>query len=446
VPLKVAAAEAMTGRRQSQCLGGKRILVLDERATNREIMLAYLKDAGACPTGVAHSDDALMLLRAAAREGEPFEAAVIDMVMPAASALEVGRRIKADPAIAETRLVMVTSLSWKGDANMVREGGFEAQLSKPVRGVELVGTIGRVIAAVAPMPAASKADPPAAPVSRRRLGARVLLAEDNPVNLEVAREFLANLGCSVSVAVNGMEAVRLHASQPFDLVLMDCQMPEMDGLTATRRIRLHEEARRLPSTPIIAVTANAFEEDRIACLAAGMDDYIRKPFVEETLEAAMLRWFDPRSTNTAVPAAAAAEPAAGVAAPPLAAPAAVLDEVMINRLRAAHRPLLGRLIETYLSYAPKAVAQLSALLLAADAKGLKTSAHSLKSSSANVGALALSAHCRELEGIAKAEAMPLDPRCEGLVRAIEAEFARVVAALEALRAELAVEPAAAASR
>lgn len=431
----------------TNCLKGKRILVLDDRATNREIVLAYLKDAGAQATGLGNAEDAFALLRAAAREGEPFSAAIVDMVMPSITGLEVGRRIKADPAIAATKLVMLTSLSWKGDVSLVRGDGFEALLVKPVRGIELVRTVSRAINSVADGPAPGRNLVGETP--RAKFRARVLLAEDNAVNLEVAKEFLGNLGCSVVVAENGVEAVRLFSTQSFDLVLMDCQMPEMDGLTATRRIRALEESKRLGHIPIVAVTANAFEEDRQACLAAGMDDYIRKPFAEELLEATMARWLTKKAAVAPVTASFAATSGTATVrtqadSPPKGIAAAVgpwsstdsLDNALISRLKAAHKPLLERLIETYLSYVPKAVQQLKAQLLVLNAAGLTAAAHSLKSSSANVGAMGLSALCRDLEALTRIEGASVDDSCEQLVGRIEAEFDRVEAALLALRIEL----------
>ncbi len=440
VELSLRAAQVSCRPPQSRTmvdnLRGKRILVLDDRATNREIILAYLKDAGALATGLGNPDAAIAVLRAAAREGEPYAAALIDMVMPSITGLEVGRRIKADPAIADTKLVMVTSLSWKGDVGNVRQEGFAALLVKPVRGSELVRTVARAIDAMTDNPAAAFGVVVQPPRKQSRFQARVLLAEDNAVNLEVAKEYLANLGCTVTVAENGVEAVRLFTTQAFDLVLMDCQMPEMDGLTATRRIRAIETSKRRGHTPIIAVTANAFEEDRQACLAAGMDDYIRKPFIEEVLETTMERWLKKPSgpAETAAPVAAIPPMVTAAAVAPAVG---VLDETLIARLKSAHRSLLSRLIETYLNYAPKAVAQLKTHVQAQHAVGVRTAAHSLKSSSANVGAMVLSGLCRDLETLTRADGATVTAACEDLVQRIEADFAKVEVALLGVKSELA---------
>ena len=124
----------------------------------------------------------------------------------------------------------------------------------------------------------------------RARGARVLIAEDNPVNVEVAREYLSSLDCEITLAQTGLEAVAAYAQPAFDIILMDCQMPEMDGLAATRKIREAEKLLGLPRRPIIAVTANAYDDDRQRCLAAGMDDYLTKPFTEEQLHDVLAKW------------------------------------------------------------------------------------------------------------------------------------------------------------
>ena len=445
-PAECAAGGRPTDRPSHTRLHGRRVLVLDDRAANREIITTYLEEHGARTTGVERPEEALGLLRRAAREGEPYALAVIDMVLPGTTGLEVGRRIAADPALAGTRLVMLTSMSWKGDTRMAREQGFNAFLSKPVRRADLIDTACRVIDSGDPRVATTPEV--ARPPQRRLVGARVLVAEDNPVNLEVVREYLENLGCRVTAAVNGTEACRHFAAQRFDAALVDCQMPEMDGLTATRRMRAHEEQTGQPHTPIIAVTANAFEEDRVACLAAGMDDYVRKPFTEEALEAALVRWLKPRIAREASPAmpakAAEAHSRHDGARQPVVAPAAVgagpepeaapvLDPEQITRLQRTHAKLLARLASTYLAYAPQALAKLSADLALDDARSVAAGAHSLKSSSANVGASRLANLCRDLELHAKPLAA-VDDCCRGLVAAVAAEYVLVEAALREVSA------------
>jgi PAS domain S-box-containing protein len=297
LPLEVTETSADVQVPFQQSLQGIRVLILDDRATNREIISSYLGDGGAEVTSAETPAAAINALRAGYAEGRPYSVALIDMVLPDSSGLMVASTIKADAALAGIRLVMVTSLSWKDDLQTARQHGFEALLAKPVHRKQLVETVGRVLRKPAtPLPfAATTIERPSSLNSTvngagRPRGARVLIAEDNPVNVEVAREYLSTLDCAITLARTGLEAVEAYAHPAFDIILMDCQMPEMDGLAATRKIREAEKLLGLPRRPIIAVTANAYEDDRQRCLAAGMDDYLAKPFTEEQLHAVLAKW------------------------------------------------------------------------------------------------------------------------------------------------------------
>ena len=254
------------------------------------------------------------------------------------------------------------------------------------------------------------------------------LVEDNPVNIEVARELLGSLGCTIQVAVNGLEAIAQFRSGAFDAILMDCQMPVMDGLTATRRIREIEREDLLARMPIIAATANAFEEDRQRCFEAGTDDYLVKPYSESTLSGVLARW---------LPAAgiSAMEAAEGGAPYPLGSRARgeqrrggepAIDTHVIAPMKKSRPDLLARLIKTYLEYAPTALRELSAAHEQGDIGSVARLSHSLKSSSANLGAMTLSRHCRDLEIAAKA----------GNAGEIAALVAAVTGAFDAVSAEL----------
>jgi CheY-like chemotaxis protein len=353
-------------------------------------------------------------------------------------------------------------LSWRGDYDLVRREGFVGLLSKPVKSDELLAAVSTALSLEHNVDESARRAGEQTAAERQKFSAHVLLAEDNPVNSEVAREYLSILGCTVTVAENGAEACREAASRRFDLVLMDCQMPEMDGLTATRRMRAREAELGLPRLPIIAVTANAFEEDRLACLAAGMDDYIRKPYAEEALEQVMLRWFKdqkdtkctvatPVATPEAAPVALQQEPASPATAGQLVhqpvevvAKAPALDMSVIDRMMETHAKLMGRLIDTYLNYAPKAIAQMHAAVTSSNSAGLKMAAHSLKSSSANVGAMVLSGLCRDLEAAMKIDGTSTDAATEAVAQ-IEAEYRRAADALRVIGSSIATQQAKAAS-
>ncbi len=440
LPLEIVAEAEPEGVQVAASLEGERVLVLDDRAVNREIIASYLREGRADVTCVETPEAALNALRAAERSGRAFSIAIIDMVLPGCSGLEVADEIKADPAIAGVKLMMVTSLNWKGDTQIARDHGFQAFLTKPVHQRELITTATRVLAqkefGLLPRPA-----PAALLVTRDKAegGTRVLVAEDNPVNVEVAREYLGNLNCAITQANNGLEAVAAFCEPRFDVILMDCQMPEMDGLAATRRIREAEAALGMARTPIIAVTANAYEEDRTRCLAAGMDDFLTKPFTQEQLEQRLAHWIKkPASVVVPVEMQPADAPVAPAAAPvgavePTKGPAhEVLDAEMLERLRKTHPALFTRLIETYVRIAPALVKTLRDAAREGNLEVLKTTAHSLKSSTANVGGVTASGLCRDLEMLLKSTPAAAVETWRPMVDAIDAELAQVIAQLAEL--------------
>lgn len=231
--------------------------------------------------------------------------------------------------------------------------------------------------------------------------AAVLVVEDNPINFEVAKELLEAHGCNVTVAFNGLDAVAKIFRTSFDLVLMDLQMPVMDGLSATRRIRTEETESDRARVPIVAVTANAFAEDRARCIAAGMDDYLSKPYSEDDLVRMLGKWLPHGSRPIA--AASVADKHNGQPTRSQNEPSSTaIDPSALANLKASRPDLLQRLITTFLAHAPVALDELAAAAKRGDLETLAVVAHSLKSSSANLGAYAMTAACRELERAAKA--------------------------------------------
>jgi signal transduction histidine kinase/NO-binding membrane sensor protein with MHYT domain/DNA-binding response OmpR family regulator len=289
-------------------LDGRRILAVDDRNTNREIIMTYLESAGATVTTCESGHSALQELQAAAKRGLAYDLAIVDLIMPGIDGLEVGRRIKAAAEIAQTRIILLSSMSWTGDVPSVREAGIDRLLHKPIRRDELIGSACDVLKELKPRPATARAaavspgllevvsaagpvpPPPHDPAHQHPLGLRVLLAEDNLVNQIVASEYLHSLGCFVTSVENGREAIEALAADYFDVVLMDCQMPEMDGLSAARAIRARERTTGSRPMPIIAVTANAYEEDRRKTEEAGMDGYLSKPITQGDLARALQKW------------------------------------------------------------------------------------------------------------------------------------------------------------
>ncbi len=280
-----AGAPPATVRRGS--LAGRRVLVVDDNATNRAVLHHQLAGWHARHAAAASGPEALRLLRTAAEAGDPFQLAVLDLQMPEMDGIELARTIKADPAMADTRLVILTSLGALLDEETRQAAGIDDLLFKPVRQARLLDSLTRCLAGVpnrAPLaPQAATARPVPRPL-------RILLVEDNLVNRKVALGQLHKLGYDAEVAINGREAVAACEKMHFDVVLMDCQMPDIEGYEATRMIRIREVVHPGPGgqrSHIIAMTAHALEGDREKCLAAGMDDYVSKPVQIETLQTAL---------------------------------------------------------------------------------------------------------------------------------------------------------------
>jgi len=469
---------------------GLRALIVDQYPDSRALLeqqLAAWKIRSDCADSAA---DALRLLHAAAQAGRPYDVALLDMAQARTSGLALAADIKADAAIADVKLLLLSTDRDAADAVQRRGAGVAFQLIKPVRVCDLYECI------ITPMRAASAgraAAPPARPASasppaRARRRRKVLLAEDNPVNVEVACAMLEGLGVDVCRAGNGEQALQSVRDDDFDLVLMDCQMPVMDGFAATAEIRRHEQRQgRARTLPIIAITANALQGDREACLAAGMDDYLSKPFTQLALGETIGRWItlpraaaahqhddwpltDSATDNAASPSAAifaAAGPvAATVAVPPPSllpptglrsgkperAPATTAHAARPNRPNtaraatpAAAQPgrdiinrralehiralsprhgdaLLDRVLHAYVDDAPGHFQTLRLAIAAGQPDKLRKAAHSLKSSSANVGADALAQLCRDLEQLGR------DERTDGaaaLLSDMEREFQSV---------------------
>ena len=379
---------------------GVHILVVDDNTTNREVLAAQLAAWGVRSEETRDGPSALLALARAMDVGDPFAAAILDMQMPGMDGATLARAIKADEALAPTRLVLMTSLGERGDARLMEEMGIAAFLVKPVRQSDLFDSLAAVLADAA-VPRPTRPIITRHAIREMRRGAlRILLAEDNVTNQQVALGILNRLGLRADAVANGAEAVRSLETVPYDLVLMDVQMPEMDGLEATRHIRDPKSAVKRHDVPIIAMTAHAMQGDRERCLDAGMNDYVTKPVSPQTLADALERWL-PRDD-----AAALAHPATG---PGAASPAAVRasDVPVFDRAGMLARLMddedLARVVaDGFLADAPKQVEALRDSLAAGDGPAVLRQAHTLKGASAAVGGEALRAVAFEMEQAADA--------------------------------------------
>jgi CheY-like chemotaxis protein len=416
-------------------LSDKRVLIVDDNATNRQILTLQTQAWGMRPRAAALAHEALGWVR----QGDSFDVALLDMHMagpgPAgpdeemdglALAVALQREHAATTGLG-TRFPVVMLTSGQRDSATER-GEFAAFLTKPIKASQLYDVLVQIFAREPKkVPDRDVAiSPQFDPQMGQRLPLRILVAEDNMINQQVALSFLARLGYRADVAANGLEVLLSLRRQPYDAVLMDVQMPEMDGLEATRRIRQLSPAEIAAETQprIIAMTANAMREDCEICLEAGMDDYVSKPIQVGELVRALSKCRPRRPADAQRPPQAVASPAVEPE---------VLDPQALERLRAtlgqqADR-MLPNLIEGFYEDAERLLQEARLALAQGQADELRRASHTLKSTSATVGAMALSSVARELEQAAR------DGRLEGAAGQIdqaEAEFARVKTALETM--------------
>ena len=400
VPAKIALDDSLPH------LAGKRILIVDDNATNREIVTRHARSWGMEPVSVELPLEALELISS----GEPFDVGVLDMMMPEMDGLALAGEIRGRRSDEELPLLLLTSLGRLPQAES--SSLFSAQLAKPFKASQLYNTLVRLLTPGGPD---EEGIEPVTDGKRTRSALRILLAEDNAMNQKVALRLLERLGYHADVANNGLEAIEALERQPYDVVLMDVQMPELDGLDATRRIceQWPEETR----PRIIAMTANALPEDREACFAAGMNDYVAKPIRAEELVSALKR----------------AKPLAGGDNGPAALGYVSLDDDALQNLRGlGGDEFLGEVIDAFLADAPALMATLRSSLDARQTEELRRAAHTLKSNGATLGAEQFADLCRTLEQQAK------EGELEGgaeLVERIEQEYQPLENALSALRSE-----------
>ena len=375
-------------------LHGMRVLIVEDNVTNRTILEHQIAGFGAHTDSATDGLGGLAAIRAACAHGLPYDVALIDMKMPRMNGIELMQAVQADEKLNVGRLVMLTSTSGTGELQATRAAGADTYLTKPVSRSELLKCLTRQ----ARTPIAETAQSTAPAVACDFGGARVLLAEDNAVNQEVARIMLSEAGCQTTVADNGRIAVDVWRQQSFDLVLMDCQMPDLDGFGAAREIRAHESADRA-RVPIIALTANAMDGDRDSCLAAGMDDYLAKPFTRNELIAMLRRWLTRELGEVA-----ATSPDAQTSSHNASAPAAFDMAVLLRSCppgTASHSPLVHKFIRLFAGESAQLIAEIERASAAADASAALRAAHSLKSSSAAVGAAAMCTISTELEALTR---------------------------------------------
>ncbi len=409
IPLPVSTNQEPT-LADHESLRGLRALIVDDHSTNREILQGQLANFGMRSESAKDGPEALQWLEQAAADGDPYRVALFDWHMPQMDGIQLATKVNADPRIPELPIVVLSS-AYEAAGSGVPDGIVSRFLTKPVRRADLLASL-----------QASTANSPDLSSSSQQIRAvkgRVLLAEDNEINQEVAMAALEVAGCVAQLANNGLEALEAVQSGEFDLVLMDCHMPKMDGFEATEKIRAFEQETGRPRTPVVALTADVRKGLDAQCLEVGMDGYMSKPFSQEALGALLDKWL----CDTGLPGD---DEQAGIAVSGsrYCDPAAVQQLIELGRLRG--KDILGQAATLYQKQFPQLLAQARTALEQGDLDSCANAIHSLKSSSANLGVVEVSKQCAEIEHAAR------DGLSQGLAGRLEA----VAQAYAAARPEL----------
>ena len=363
-------------------IDGLRVLVVDDNTMHCRSLQSYLSEWGCRTTEIACAEEAMAKLRKAADEGDPFRIALLDKHMPGMDGETFGWKIKADPQLQNVILVMLTSTGLRGDARRMREAGFAAYMTKPIKQSQLLACLRTVISRSGD----SNRAHPETIVTRyslnedRKRRIRILLADDNIMNQKVALRILeTKLGYRADAVANGAEAVESLSRRHYDLVLMDCQMPVMDGYQAARAIRDPNSPVPNHDIPIIAMTANITRSDREQCLESGMDDHVAKPINVKNLAEAIERHLpDPdredlprtRGADTAPPELSHNEPCDEIP----------YDKALAMKRMGGSKDLFSELVAIFLDEAPKALARVQSSVSSGNPKTITEAAHALKGS------------------------------------------------------------------
>ena len=403
-------------------LTGKRVLIVEANDSHRSILEQQITAWGMHADCVSGGLLAMELLYSAIKKQLPCDLVLISQEMPSMDGLTLVRMINSAPELSGTPIILMSSSANEDGLEQSRDSAVRSIITKPIRQATLYTSITGTLCAPN-LPALQTR--PAETVQPQLLG-RILVVEDNNINQEVVTLMLQDFGCQVDVADNGFKALESLDRTDYDLILMDCHMPEMDGFETTRRLRQREKATE-HHMPVVALTANVTKEDRERCLAAGMDDFLSKPIEQEQLRAILGRWLNqeavvlPPSQSTAQ----AAEPVAG------GLYKGVLDREVIKQIQTLQRPgkpdLVTKLSAMYLHNTPPLLRSLDEALAAKDAEALYQTAHALKSSSVHLGVKSVAALAKELEICAQKHALE---GTEALLVALAEAYGTVQEALE----------------
>ncbi len=406
-------------------LNGVRAIIVDDNATNRTILTTRLTQWGMHAVEAPDGETALAAMGQAVTENNPFGLAIIDMQMPGMDGETLARAIQANPRLSATRLVLLTSLGVRGDAQRFTQMGFAAYAAKPIRQMEMFNLISAAMSqsalAAAPIIPRDSTEERRQPFAGSQ--ARILLAEDNITNQQVALGILRKLGLHADAVANGVETLRALETIPYDLVLMDVQMPEMDGMEATRQIRKADSKVLNRQLPIIAMTAHAMRGDRERCIAAGMNDFLPKPVSPQTMIEMLTKWLP----LTGFPPAKPEE--RGLL--PVQPSAEEFDRAALYSRLLGDEDLARIVIEGFLEDIPRQILALWGYLNDGNIQGIQRQAHTIKGAAANVGSESLRLLAFELEkageagdlAAVNAGMVELNRQFERLKKALMAEIA-----------------------
>jgi diguanylate cyclase (GGDEF)-like protein len=378
----------------TKVLNAIKILVVDDNTTQRGLIVDQLRGWGARCTGVANSVRALAELKDASSQNDPYRIALLDSQMPDNDGMELASTIRNEPVIQHLFLIMLSSDTFSAEADQYSNLGISYYLNKPVFQRPLLNCLLRSLGVPLEEPLESRYLPVH---QEKQIDAKILLAEDNVINQEVARSMLEEMGCEVHIVDTGLEAIEAVQRGEYDLILMDCHMPEMDGMQATKEIRVQESSKsKQTRIPIIAITADAQKTIRDQCIKAGMYDFLTKPYTREQLQQILEKYLPHKVIEESV----------GIHTQVLSTPQLikghpVLNSDALDQLRALHTSsgenLLNKTIALYIDSAPKEIAAMQQALDTDNVNELGKIAHRLKSASAIVGAKDLASTCESLE-------------------------------------------------
>jgi signal transduction histidine kinase/CheY-like chemotaxis protein len=402
-------------------LADVRIMIVGHSDITREVLHEQVISWGMRNGSCSSARDALRTLRAEHAAGDPYEIVLIDYQMPQMDGLELGCTIKADPNLKDLKLVLISSIRRQGDTDRASEAGFAAYLTKPVRQSQLMDTLvsiwrneGRFKENTIITESALRGAHRAVEDGQKSFNARVLVVDDNPVNQRVAELALEGLGCRVDLAGDGKEAVEMVGAFPYELILMDCEMPVMDGFAATAEIRQKQDTKR---TPIVAMTARALEGDRQKCIRAGMDDYVTKPIRLEDFSRILSRWAKDtvRQDASRLWKASTGDSLGSANSKVLLAP----EQLARLRELIPNEETLKELFNTFINETSEVIEELRIAAQERQCDELKRLSHKLSGAALNLGATQMANICDRLNDLSQ---QATSSKTQPLIDKLEHEF------------------------